>query len=274
MSLTVLLACVRAAVCRMPVARAGDLFSLLHASENGQLPEAQCRFYCACVGLAIKHIHSKGFLYCDIKLENVLVGADGYVKLCDFGLAKKIIDVPRQQATVASVVASLWGDERHKEARSFSKCGTDQYAPPEVVDGSGRSKAADWWALGVLLHEMLTGHSPFEGKGMNAIFAKVKDYADGGGERACGMTPPLSCPPLPSLDLHTHPRPHAPPKPTHSCPSPMPHLPSFLLTLLRLPFAAPHRSPCPERAQARHPSRGAAAHRHRRHLLHRPPRSE
>jgi serine/threonine protein kinase len=162
----------RCAVCA-PLRDAGDLFALLHMSELGQLPETQCRFYTACVGLAIKHIHSMGFLYCDIKLENVLITSDGYVKLCDFGLAKKLT-VARKSRFLPSFCTG--------EARSYSKCGTDQYAPPEVVSGSGRAKGADWWALGVLLHEMLTGHSPFEGKGMAEIFARVEEYANGGAE--------------------------------------------------------------------------------------------
>lgn len=145
------------------------MFSLLHTSEAGQLPEVQSRFYTACVGLAIKHIHSMGFLYCDIKLENVLITSDGYVKLCDFGLAKKLGPARTRFLPFCN-----------GEPRSYSKCGTDQYAPPEVVNGSGRAKGADWWALGVLLHEMLTGHSPFEGKGMAEIFAAVEEYANGG----------------------------------------------------------------------------------------------
>lgn len=61
-----------------------------------------------------------------------------------------------------------------------TQCGTDQYAPPEVVYGEGRSVGADWWALGVLLHEMLTGHSPFEGHGMKEIFTRIAEYAKGG----------------------------------------------------------------------------------------------
>ena len=53
--------------------------------------------------------------------------------------------------------------------RTFTKCGTDEYAPPEVVSGRGRSCAADWWALGILLHEMLTGRPPFEGSSAEEV---------------------------------------------------------------------------------------------------------
>jgi len=166
----------------LELASGGDLFSLLHASPSGSLPEAQCRFYSSCVALALKHIHAAGFLYCDIKLENVLITSTGYVKLCDFGLAKKLLPVKRGRCP------SLLGlSARDGDARSMSKCGTDQYAPPEVVAGQGRSKGADWWALGVLLHEMLTGHSPFEGAGMAAIYARVEEYANGGKEAAAQL---------------------------------------------------------------------------------------
>jgi len=183
---------------------AGDLFSLLHTSEVGQLPEVQCRFYTACVALALKHIHTMGFLYCDIKLENVLVTSDGYVKLCDFGLAKKLA---ASRSRFSSFFSRCAG-----ESRSFSKCGTDQYAPPEVVHGAGRSMGADWWALGVLLHEMLTGHSPFEGKGMAEIFARVEEYASGGAEAVQQLRGEVMevrvCPH--ERRAHTHSRPRCP----------------------------------------------------------------
>merc|ERR1719181_194860 len=74
----------------LELAAGGDLFSLLDSSEHGRLIENHARFYTGCVALALHHIHECGFLYCDVKLENVLLTQDGYVRLCDFGLAKKV----------------------------------------------------------------------------------------------------------------------------------------------------------------------------------------
>jgi len=138
----------------------GDLFGLLDIFPTG-IKEDHARFYTATVALALRHIHSRGYVYRDVKLENVLIAGDGYVKLCDFGFAKCVSD-----------------------SRTFTKCGTDEYAPPEVVTGRGRSTAADWWGLGVLLHEMLTGRPPFEGRSAQDIFALIEQYTRGGNEAA------------------------------------------------------------------------------------------
>lgn len=144
----------------MTLAAGGDLFALLDLHPEG-LPEPQTRFYAACISLALRHVHKHGYLYRDIKLENVLIGHDGYVIICDFGYAKKL-------AT----------------DRTFTKCGTDEYAPPEVVWGQGRSTAADWWGLGILMHELLIGHPPFGGASGQEVFASIQAYSNGGQQAA------------------------------------------------------------------------------------------
>ena len=147
----------------LELVQGGDMFGLLDMFPTG-LREDHARFYTACVALALRHIHSRGYVYRDVKLENVLIGADGYVKLCDFGFAKRVSD-----------------------ARTFTKCGTDEYAPPEVVWGQGRSTAADWWGLGILLHEMFTGRPPFEGRSAQEIFTMIEQYTRGGAEAAAAL---------------------------------------------------------------------------------------
>ena len=174
----------------LELAPGGDLFGLLDTQPNG-LPEHQARFYCSCIALALRHVHAHGWVYRDVKLENVLIDADGYIKICDFGFAKKA-------AT----------------SRTFTKCGTDEYAPPEVVSGRGRTCAADWWALGILLHEMLTGRPPFEGSSAEEVGA-----------------------------LHAHSPRRLPSWPRWTCPdSPLPLAPSGVPVHLRLFEWRPARS--------------------------------
>ena len=136
----------------------GDLYAL--ASRSG-LPkgfkEADCRFYYVCLALALRHIHSRGWMYRDLKLENVLIDAQGYAKLCDFGYAKKT-----------------------QELRTWTDCGTDVYAAPEQITGAGRGAAADWWSLGILLHELFTGQVPFDGATCSIIRQSIVDFSDGG----------------------------------------------------------------------------------------------
>lgn len=140
----------------MELAPGGDLFGLLDYHPHG-LPETHARFYVMCVALALRHVHAQGYVYRDVKLENVLIDEGGYAKICDFGFSKKAADT-----------------------RTFTKCGTDEYAPPEVVSGRGRSCAADWWALGILLHEMFVGRPPFEGATAEDVFQSISDFSEGG----------------------------------------------------------------------------------------------
>lgn len=115
----------------------GDLF---HHTFYHRLTQDQARFFIAQTIVALKQLHERNIIYRDLKLENLLIDNDGNLVLADFGLARVL---PLHQ-------------------RINSMCGTLEYLAPEMIEGNGYSFKVDWWALGVLMVELLTGgKSPF-----------------------------------------------------------------------------------------------------------------
>eukprot|EP00457_Paulinella_chromatophora_P001815 gb/GEZN01001817.1/.p1 GENE.gb/GEZN01001817.1/~~gb/GEZN01001817.1/.p1 ORF type:complete len:839 (-),score=120.28 gb/GEZN01001817.1/:288-2729(-) len=114
----------------------GELGTLLEEKE--QFNEEEAKFSAACMILGFEHIHSLGMVYRDLKPENLLLEPSGYLKIVDFGFAKQI------------------GDER-----TFTVCGTPEYLSPEVISGKGHGCATDFWSLGIVLFELLTGETPY-----------------------------------------------------------------------------------------------------------------
>jgi serine/threonine protein kinase len=130
----------------------GELF--YHLGKEGRFHEGRAKFYTAQILLALEHIHSIGVVYRDLKPENVLLDADGNVKITDFGLSKEGV-------TLADSGAS-------------SFCGTPEYLAPEVLNRTGHGRAVDWWSLGALLFEMLTGWPPFYSADRKELFEQIR----------------------------------------------------------------------------------------------------
>ncbi|GMT14219.1 hypothetical protein PFISCL1PPCAC_5516 [Pristionchus fissidentatus] len=117
----------------------GDL--MFHMQRQRKLPEDHSRFYSAEIILALHFLHSRGIIYRDLKLDNVLIDAEGHVKLTDYGMCKENIGPGDLTSTF---------------------CGTPNYIAPEILRGEEYGFSVDWWALGVLMFEMMAGRSPFE----------------------------------------------------------------------------------------------------------------
>ncbi len=130
----------------------GELF--FHLSRFKRFPEGVVRFYSAELVLALQHLHNSGIIYRDIKPENILLDRDGHLKLGDFGLAKDGIN----QAT----------------SGAQSVCGTPEYMAPEVISKAGHGTAVDWWGLGMLMYEMLTGLPPWYTKDRKKLFERLR----------------------------------------------------------------------------------------------------
>ncbi|XP_074141000.1 serine/threonine-protein kinase N3 isoform X2 [Sminthopsis crassicaudata] len=124
----------------------GDLMMRIHADV---FPEPQARFYLACVVLGLQFLHEKKIVYRDLKLDNLLLNAKGFLKIADFGLCKEGMG---------------FGD------RTSTFCGTPEFLAPEVLIDESYTRAVDWWGLGVLLYEMLVGECPFPGDTEEEVF--------------------------------------------------------------------------------------------------------
>ncbi|KAJ1172883.1 hypothetical protein NDU88_004725 [Pleurodeles waltl] len=110
------------------------------------------RFYSACVVLGLQFLHDHKIVYRDLKLDNLLLDTEGYVKIADFGLCKEGMG---------------FGD------RTSTFCGTPEFLAPEVLTDTSYTRAVDWWGFGVLVYEMMVGESPFPGDDEEEVFDSI-----------------------------------------------------------------------------------------------------
>ena len=189
---------------------------------QGLLLEDVASFYVASIVLALAFLHTKGIIHRDLKPENVLLSRQGYVLLTDFGLATE-------------------------SERPRTVCGTNEYMAPEMLTRKGYSKQVDYWSLGCLVHEMITGRPPFtvkRGEGGKELNKKVRNR---GLRRRSRANPPRPVPPF------SHPPYPHPPSRVRSCtarsrcpPPPPPPTPSSRASypVTSTSASAAARAPC------------------------------
>eukprot|EP01103_Thecamoeba_quadrilineata_P019258 TRINITY_DN7712_c0_g1_i1.p1 TRINITY_DN7712_c0_g1~~TRINITY_DN7712_c0_g1_i1.p1 ORF type:complete len:380 (-),score=72.83 TRINITY_DN7712_c0_g1_i1:221-1360(-) len=139
----------------------GELFS--HLRRAGRFPNDVARFFSSEIILALEHMHSFDIVYRDLKPENLLIDSTGHIKITDFGFAKVVRD------------------------RTWTLCGTPEYLAPEIIQSKGHGRAVDWWALGILIYEMLVGYPPFFDDNPFVIYEKILmgDFSFPGHVNAC-----------------------------------------------------------------------------------------
>lgn len=116
--------------------------------------EKHAKFYVAGTVLAFEHLHERRIIYRDLKPENLMLVQSGFVKLTDMGLAKFVI------------------------GKTFTTCGTPDYFAPELIESAGHTRAVDWWTLGILVFELMSGRPPFESSNPMQTYSNVKKGID------------------------------------------------------------------------------------------------
>ena len=105
--------------------------------------------------IGIGHLHNRGIVHRDLKLENVMIGSNGYIKIIDFGLARLLVNDELAQ----------------------THCGTAEYFAPEVLKQCGYDRMVDYWAIGVLIYEMMVGVTPFFSRNKHELMQNIQRKA-------------------------------------------------------------------------------------------------
>jgi cGMP-dependent protein kinase len=149
----------------MEFIQGGELWSYVYEKTDtvkrnkmGGFEMSAVKFYAASVILGFKHMHTKNIAYRDLKPENILIDSNGYVKIIDFGFAKKIPNV---------------GADGVSHDKTYTLCGTPEYLAPEIVMSKGYDKGVDYWAYGCLVYELFLGRTPFQADYTTKIFQNI-----------------------------------------------------------------------------------------------------
>jgi len=125
----------------------GDIYNLLRKEKTFSLDRT--RFYAGQIVFFLDYLHSKNIVFRNLKLENLLLDKNGYLKIVDFILAKEVKD------------------------RTYTMCGTASYLAPEIILNKGHGLSVDWWALGVIIYEMIGGVDPFSDEDVMKTYENI-----------------------------------------------------------------------------------------------------
>ncbi|KAA8492106.1 Serine/threonine-protein kinase nrc-2 [Porphyridium purpureum] len=175
----------------MEYAAGGEFFRVLQKQPQKRMTEDAARFYAAEVTLALEYLHHLGFIYRDLKPENVMMHASGHLSLTDFDLSKQATAVkPRVVKSSESFMDRAKGVFKNKRSSQMgsleivnsepvmqystnSFVGTEEYIAPEVVSGTPQTASVDWWTLGILIYEMMCGCTPFKASQQSETFENI-----------------------------------------------------------------------------------------------------